>query len=148
MPAVCAHLAMHRVEPSTCKTDTSAILLPFSKKLLAGSASADTLLVQTAAALSEAAIKVPDIYDTLASAFVQAVLGQFTLDTAASINTATTALGAMRLAQQPYIVQVTDAAQYDLCFVACNVCCSALHIQQSRIAARFCWQHFVTLLLT
>ena len=74
-------------------------------QLIAGSVT-DTTLVRTAAALSQAAIRAPALYDTLADSFVQAVLGQFTLDTTASIRTATTALGAMRLAQQPYIVQV------------------------------------------
>lgn len=60
----------------------------------------------TAAALSEAALLAPANYETLSSAYVQAVLGQLTINTPASIQVATAALAALRSAQQPLMVQV------------------------------------------
>lgn len=67
----------------------------------------DVNLYQTAEALSEAIVKVPAIYDTLASAYVEAVLGQFTLNISASIDVASVALAALQFAQQPQVVQAT-----------------------------------------
>ena len=63
-------------------------------------------LYLTAEALSEAALISPAIYDTLSGAYVQAVLGQLTINTPASIQVATAALAGLRSAQQPQMVQV------------------------------------------
>lgn len=60
----------------------------------------------TAEALSEAALLAPANYATLSSAYVQAALGQLTINTPASIQVATAALAALRSAQQPLMVQV------------------------------------------
>ena len=63
-------------------------------------------LYQTAEALSEAVLTVPAIFDTLASAYLEAVLGLFTTNTTASIDVASVALAAVSFGQQPQIVQV------------------------------------------
>ena len=63
-------------------------------------------LYLTAEALSKAALQAPAIWNSLSSAYVQAVLGQFTINTPTSIQVATAALAAMRSAQQSQIVQV------------------------------------------
>lgn len=63
-------------------------------------------LYLVAEALSQAALSMPAIYDTLTSAYAQAVLGQFTINTPTSIQVATAALAALRSAQQPLMVQV------------------------------------------
>jgi len=67
----------------------------------------DVNLYQTAEALSEAVLTVPAIYDTLASAYLEAVLGLFTTNTTASIDVASVALAAVSFGQQPQIVQVS-----------------------------------------
>ncbi len=64
-------------------------------------------LYQTAEALSEAVLTVPAIYDTLAGAYLEAVLGLFTTNTTASIDVASVALAAVSFGQQPQIVQVS-----------------------------------------
>ena len=66
----------------------------------------DVNLYQTAEALSEAVLTVPAIFDTLASAYLEAVLGLFTTNTTASIDVASVALAAVSFGQQPQIVQV------------------------------------------
>lgn len=63
-------------------------------------------LYQTAEALSEAVLTVPAIFGTLASAYLEAVLGLFTTNTTASIDVASVALAAVSFGQQPQIVQV------------------------------------------
>lgn len=66
----------------------------------------EAMVYETAQALSEAALQAPATYDTLASAYIQAVLGQLTKNTVPAIQIATEALAALRFAQQPLIVQV------------------------------------------
>ena len=66
----------------------------------------DVNLYQTAEALSEAVLTVPAIFETLASAYLEAVLGLFTTNTTASIDIASVALAAVSFGQQPQIVQV------------------------------------------
>ena len=53
-----------------------------------------------------AVLQKPVIYSTVIAAFSEAVLGQLTINTTASIQTASYALAALRAAQQPAIVQV------------------------------------------
>lgn len=87
----------------------------------------DVNLYQTAEALSEAVLKVPAIYDTLASAYVEAVLGQLTLNTSASVDVASVALAALQFAQQPQVVQVCLTQSLAL-YTALYSTCSLLHV--------------------
>ena len=66
----------------------------------------DVNLYQTAEALSEAVLTVPAIFDTLSSAYLEAVLELFITNTTASIDVASVALAAVSFGQQPQIVQV------------------------------------------
>lgn len=72
----------------------------------------DVNLYQTAEALSEAVLTVPAIFDTLSSAYLEAVLELFITNTTASIDVASVALAAVSFGQQPQIVQTIFAQAF------------------------------------
>ena len=64
------------------------------------------MLDLTAEAASEAVLADPDIYKVILAAYTQTVLGQLTINSTTSVQTASNALAALRSAQQPAMVQV------------------------------------------